>query len=70
MRRFLPLAGAALFLLSCALARGGLFGAGGYGDADLYGHYAHLMATGRWPYRDFYATTLPKSGRRRPLDLN
>jgi len=54
MRRVLPLAGAVLFLVSCALARGGLFGAGGYGDADLYGHYAHLMAAGRWPYRDFY----------------
>jgi hypothetical protein len=54
MRRLLPAAGALLFLVSCALARGGLFGAGGYGDADLYGHYAHLMATGHWPYRDFY----------------
>jgi hypothetical protein len=54
MRRLLPAVGAALFLVSCALARGGLFGAGGYGDADLYGHYAHLMATGHWPYRDFY----------------
>ena len=55
MRRWsLPLAGAALFLLSCALARGGLFGAGGYGDADLYGGYAAKMAHGRWPYRDFF----------------
>jgi hypothetical protein len=55
MRRWwLPVAGAALFLLSCALARGGLFGAGGYGDADLYGGYAAKMAHGQWPYRDFY----------------
>jgi hypothetical protein len=55
MRRWsLPLAGAALFLLSCALARGGLFGAGGYGDVDLYGTYARRMANGLWPYRDFY----------------
>jgi uncharacterized membrane protein len=50
----LPLAGALLFLLTCALARGGLFGAGGYGDADLYGGYAAKMASGLWPYRDFY----------------
>jgi hypothetical protein len=55
MRRWwLPLAGAGLFLLSCSLARGGLFGAGGYGDADLYGGYAAKMAHGQWPYRDFY----------------
>lgn len=53
-RRWLPAAGAALFLLSCALARGGLFGAGGYGDADLYGGYAVKMAHGQWPYRDFF----------------
>lgn len=54
MRRWLPLAGALLFLLSCMLARGGLFGAGGYGDVDLYGTYARRMASGLWPYRDFY----------------
>jgi hypothetical protein len=53
-RWWLPLAGALLFLVSCALARGGLFGAGGYGDADLYGGYAAKMAHGQWPYRDFY----------------
>jgi hypothetical protein len=50
----LPAAGALLFLVSCALARGGLFGAGGYGDVDLYGSYARHMADGRWPYRDFF----------------
>lgn len=55
MRRWgLPVGGAALFLLACALARGGLFGAGGYGDADLYGSYARRMAAGQWPYRDFF----------------
>lgn len=55
MRRWwLPVAGAALFLLSCALARGGLFGSGGWGDVDLYGGYAAKMADGRWPYRDFF----------------
>jgi glycosyl transferase family 87 len=55
MRRwYLPAAGALLFLVSCALARGGLFGAGGYGDVDLYGAYARRMADGQWPYRDFF----------------
>jgi hypothetical protein len=50
----LPAAGALLFLVSCALARGGLFGAGGYGDVDLYGSYAQRMVDGQWPYRDFF----------------
>jgi len=50
----LPLAGAALFLASCAVARGGLFGSGGWGDVDLYGGYAAKMADGHWPYRDFF----------------
>jgi hypothetical protein len=50
----LPIGGAVLFLVSCALARGGLFGAGGYGDVDLYGSYARRMADGQWPYRDFF----------------
>lgn len=54
MKRWLPLGGALLFLVSCMLARGGLFGAGGYGDADLYGGYAAKMASGQWPYRDFF----------------
>jgi Glycosyltransferase family 87 len=54
VKRWLPVAGALLFLVSCALARGGLFGGGGYGDADLYGGYAARMAAGLWPYRDFY----------------
>lgn len=55
MRRWsLPIGGALLFLFSCSLARGGLFGAGGYGDVDLYGSYARRMADGQWPYRDFF----------------
>jgi Glycosyltransferase family 87 len=49
-----PVGGAILFLVACALARGGLFGAGGYGDVDLYGSYARRMADGQWPYRDFF----------------
>jgi hypothetical protein len=48
------LPGAALFLLSCALVRGGLFDDHPYGDVALYGHYAHEMTSGRWPYGDFY----------------
>jgi uncharacterized membrane protein len=48
------LLGAALFILSCALVRGGLFDSAPYGDVHLYGHYARLMADGRWPYRDFF----------------
>jgi Glycosyltransferase family 87 len=45
---------AALFLVSCALVRGGLFDDHRYGDVGLYGHYAHEMTAGRWPYGDFY----------------
>jgi len=45
---------AALFLASCALVRGGLFDDHRYGDVGLYGHYAHEMTAGRWPYGDFY----------------
>jgi uncharacterized membrane protein len=47
--------GAALFLACCLVVRGGpLDHAGSYGDTDYYGHYAHLMAGGKWPYRDFF----------------
>ncbi|MEP6812035.1 MAG: glycosyltransferase 87 family protein [Actinomycetota bacterium] len=46
--------GVVLFLVSCAVVRGGLFDSARYGDAAYYGHYAHLMALGKWPYRDFY----------------
>ena len=54
MRRVVALAGAALFLLSCMLVRGGLFDAAHYGDAELYGTYAHRMTSGEIPYRDFF----------------
>jgi hypothetical protein len=53
-RRALGLGGAALFVLSCALVRGGLFDHHRYGDVALYGHYAHEMTGGHWPYRDFF----------------
>ena len=54
MSRVVALPGAALFLVSCALVRGGLFDHNRFGDVHLYGHYAHEMTSGRWPYRDFY----------------
>ena len=54
MKKLVALPGVALFFLSCALVRGGLFDDARYGDAAYYGHYAHEMATGKWPYRDFY----------------
>ena len=54
MKRIAAVAGGALFLVSCALVRGGLFDHHRYGDVALYGHYAHEMTSGHWPYRDFY----------------
>ena len=55
MRRSpLALLGAAGFLVCCLFARGGLLDHHHYGDTALYGHYAHEMTTGQWPYRDFY----------------
>jgi Glycosyltransferase family 87 len=52
--RIAALPGAALFLLSCALVRGGLFDDRHFGDTSLYGGYAHQMTSGHWPYRDFF----------------
>ena len=46
--------GAALFLLCCAVVRGGLFGSAAYGDVHLYGLYGGKMAAGLWPYGDFF----------------
>jgi uncharacterized membrane protein len=54
VKRLVAAPGAALFLLSCALVRGGLFDHHPYGDAHLYAHYAHEMTSGRIPYRDFF----------------
>jgi len=54
VKKLVALGGAGLFFLSCALVRGGLFDSARYGDAELYGHYAHRMASGDWPYRDFF----------------
>jgi len=46
--------GAAVFLLCCLVTRGGPLDHHRYGDVGLYGHYAHEMTSGHWPYRDFY----------------
>jgi len=54
MKKLVAIPGALLFLTSCALVRGGLFDSDRYGDTAYYGHYAHEMASGRWPYRDFF----------------
>ena len=48
------LPGAAAFLVCCLVTRGGLLDHHRYGDAALYGHYAHEMTSGHWPYRDFF----------------
>jgi uncharacterized membrane protein len=54
VRRLVALPGAAVFLLCCLVTRGGLLDHHRYGDVGLYGHYAHEMTSGHWPYRDFY----------------
>jgi hypothetical protein len=54
VRWLIALAGGALFVVSAAVVRGGLFDNHRYGDVGLYAHYAHEMTDGRWPYRDFY----------------
>lgn len=53
-RALIALPGAAAFLVCCLFARGGLLDHHHYGDVGLYGHYAHEMTSGHWPYRDFY----------------
>lgn len=51
---FVALPGAAAFLVCCLVTRGGLLDHHRYGDVALYGHYAHEMTSGYWPYRDFF----------------
>ena len=52
--RLIAAAGGALFLLCCVLAPGGPLAAAPYGDVHLYATYAARMASGEWPYRDFF----------------
>ncbi len=54
VKRLIALPGAAAFLVCCLVTRGGLLDHHRYGDAALYGHYAHEMTSGHWPYRDFF----------------
>ena len=50
----IALVGAVIFVVSCVVVRGGPLDSSPYGDVHLYGHYAHEMTSGRWPYRDFF----------------
>ena len=54
MKRLVALLGSAGFLVCCLVTRGGLLDHHRYGDAALYGHYAHEMTSGHWPYRNFF----------------
>lgn len=47
-------AGSVLFLVSSLVVRGGLLDSAPYGDVHLFRHYANLMASGKWPYHDFF----------------
>lgn len=56
-RRFAVLAavlGAGLFLACSLVVKGGPLDSTQYGDVTYYGHYAHLMREGQWPYRNFF----------------
>jgi uncharacterized membrane protein len=50
----IALLGASLFLVCCVIVRGGPLDSAPFGDVHLYGHYAHEMTSGHWPYRDFF----------------
>lgn len=47
-------AGAAVFLCCCLLVRGGPLDSAPYGDVHLYATYGANMASGHWPYGDFF----------------
>jgi hypothetical protein len=46
--------GAILFVIACLLVRGGPFDSTQYGDVHLYATYGGNMASGHWPYGDFF----------------
>lgn len=48
------LASVALFLLACAVARGGFFSSADPGDVGRYHDFVRDMQAGQLPYRDFY----------------
>ena len=56
-RRYAILAavlGGTLFLACSLVVKGGPLDSAQYGDVTYYGHYAHLMREGQWPYRNFF----------------
>jgi len=56
-RRYAILAaalGGSLFLACSLVVKGGALDSAQYGDVTYYGHYAHLMREGEWPYRNFF----------------
>ena len=56
-RRYAILAavlGGVLFLACSLVVKGGPLDSAQYGDVTYYGHYAHLMREGQWPYRNFF----------------
>ncbi len=56
-RRYAILAaalGGMLFLACSLVVKGGPLDSAQYGDVTYYGHYAHLMREGQWPYRNFF----------------
>ena len=58
---FVALAGAAGFVLACALVRGGLLRPEQFGDVRLYELYARRIVDGEFPYRDFFFEYPPGS---------
>jgi hypothetical protein len=46
--------GTVLFLVCSLTVKGGPLDSAQYGDVTYYGHYAHLMRQGEWPYRNFF----------------
>ena len=54
VKRLVALPVRALFLVSCALVRGGLFDSARYGDAESTAGTRTRWPPGEWPYRDFF----------------
>lgn len=50
----IALAGVAAYIGACLAVRGGLTGAGSFGDVHLYATYGGRMTAGEWPYRSFF----------------
>ena len=60
-RPLVAAAAAVVFLVACALIRGGLLRGEQLGDVRLYAQYARRMVDGRVPYRDFFFEYPPGS---------